>query len=110
MKICAAMARGTVLEQVIRDIREVGVEVRVVCRDTHPVGADEPGRRLNLRFAPFHRCPAVAPKVLLWGQGQVGCMRVTVLGVVPLNARQQTQHPRVLGFQKANPKLGMELE
>src|SRR5262249_57635039 len=53
-----------VLHEIRRDVREVRVEVRVVGRDAHPVGADEPGRGLDLRLAPLDRRPAVAPQVL----------------------------------------------
>src|SRR5262249_18322200 len=60
-----------VLEQVLRHVREVRIEVRIVRRDAHPVGADEPGCRLDLRLAALDRGPAVAPEVLARGHGQV---------------------------------------
>src|SRR5262245_45116772 len=55
---------GNVLQQVLRDVGKVRVEVRVVGRDAHPVGADEPRRRLDLGLAAFDGGPAVAPEVL----------------------------------------------
>src|SRR5689334_23595646 len=55
-----------VFEEVLRDVREVRVEVGVVRRDAHPIGADEPGRRLDLGLAPLDRGPAVAAEVLAW--------------------------------------------
>src|SRR5262245_59751770 len=99
-----------VLQEIRRDVREVRVEVRVVGGDAHPVGADEPGRGLDLRLAPLDRRPAVAPEVLARRHRQVRRVRVAVLRIVPLDPRQETRPPGVLGFQEADPELGMELE
>src|SRR5215470_18926036 len=85
-----------VFEEVLRDVREVRVEMRIVRRDAHPIGADESGRRLDLGLAPLDRGPAVAPEVLAWRQRQVRRVRVTVLWVIPLDPRQEPGHPRVL--------------
>src|SRR2546422_9602319 len=74
-----------VLEEVLRNVREVGVEMRVVRRDAHAIGADETGRRLDLGLAALDGGPAVAPEVLARGQRQVGRVRVTVLRVIPLD-------------------------
>src|SRR5215510_15348857 len=68
-----------VLQKIRRDVREVRVEVRVVGRDTHPVGANEPGRGLDLRLAPLDRRPAVEPEVLARRHRQVRRVRVAVL-------------------------------
>src|SRR5207247_9069922 len=74
-----------VLEEVLRNVREVGVEMRVVRRDAHAIGADEPGRRLDLGLAALDGGPAVAPEVLARGQRQVRRVRVTVLRVITLD-------------------------
>src|SRR5262245_21639968 len=82
-----------VLEEILRDVREVRVEVGVVRRDAHPIGADEPGRRFDLGLAPLDRSPAVAPEVLAWRQREVRRGRVTVLWIIPLDPRQKPGHP-----------------
>ena len=83
--ISGHIPRGRV-EQVSGDVGEVGVEVGVVGGDAHTVGADEPGRGLDLRLAAFDGRPAVTAEVLLGGEGEVGGVGVTIVGVVPLDA------------------------
>src|SRR6266446_2049877 len=75
-------------QQVTRHVGEVGVEVWVVRGDTHPIGTNKASRWLNLRLAPFHRGPAVAPEVFLRREGEIRRVRVAVLGIVPLDACQ----------------------
>src|ERR1700704_120791 len=55
------------LEDVVRHVRKVGVEVRIVAGDAHPVGAHQAGGCLDLRLAALDRGPAIAPEVLLRG-------------------------------------------
>src|SRR5262249_49069661 len=101
---------GNVLQQVLRDVGKVRVEVRVVRRDAHPVGADKPGRRFDLGLAPFDGGPAVAPEILAGRHGEVRRMRVAILGVVPFDTREEAGNPRVLGLEETDTQLRVELE
>ena len=74
------------------------------------IGANEAGRGRDLGFAALDPSPAVALKVLLGCQGQVGRMGIPVVRIVPLDAAEQAGDPRVLGLQIAHPELGVELE
>src|SRR5262245_47804184 len=77
---------GHVLKQVTGDVGKVGVEVGIVRRNTHAIGANEARRGRDLGFAALDRCPAVALKVLLGCQGKVGRMGISVVRVVPFDA------------------------
>src|SRR2546426_11156397 len=79
-------------------------------RDAHPVGAEQAGRRLDLGLAALDRGPAVAPEVLSRGEAEVRGVRVPVLGIVPLDAGQESGHPGVLGFEESDAELRVELE
>ena len=82
----------------------------IVRRNTHVIGANEAGRGRDLGFAALDPSPAVALKVLLGCQGQVGRMGIPVVRIVLFDAAEQAGDPRVLGFQIAHPELGVELK
>ena len=110
MKIWRGHIARDILHQILCDVGEVRVEVRIVGRDAHAVGADEAGGRFDLGLAALDGGPAVAAEVLARRQREIRRVGVAVLRVVPLDARQQPRHPRVLGLEEADAKLRMELE
>ena len=101
---------GDSAEQIRRHVRKVGIEMGVVGRNAHAIGTDEPRRGFDLRLAPLDRRPAVASEVFPRRERQVGCMGVTVLRIVPLDPRQNSRDPRVLGLEKTHPESRVKLE
>src|SRR5262245_14926751 len=84
---------GHVLKQVTGDIGKVGVEVGIVGRNTHVIGANEARRGRDLGFAALDPSPAIALKVLVGCQGQVGRMGIPVVRIVPFDAAKQPGDP-----------------